>query len=81
MPFPSNCIKLLEGPNERMPPVAPEELLMLVEKSVAQSPDDPLTILLPNPEDPEGFQPLLLSDRPLTCNQRDNFYLPSSLFC
>ena len=64
-----------------MPPVAAEELLMFVEKSPAQSADDPLTILLPDPEDPEDFQPLLLSDRPLTCNQRDNFYLPSSLSC
>jgi hypothetical protein len=45
-----------------MSAVSPEELLVLVEKSVAQSPDDPLTILLPNPEDPEGFQPLLLPD-------------------
>ena len=64
-----------------MPPVTVEELLVLVEKSSAQSPDDPLTILLPNPEDPEGLQSILLSDRPLTCNQWDNFYLPSSLFC
>ena len=63
-----------------MPPVAPEKLLVLVENSEAQFPDDPLTILLPNPEDPEGFQPLPLSDRLLTCNQWDNFYLPSSLF-
>jgi hypothetical protein len=47
-----------------MSPVAPEQFLMLVEKSVDQSPNDPLTILLPNPEDPEGFQPLLLCDRP-----------------
>ena len=47
-----------------MPTIAPEELLMLVEKSAVQSPDDPLTILLPNPEDPEVVQPLLLSDRP-----------------
>jgi hypothetical protein len=60
-----------------VPPIAPEELFMLVKKRTAQSPEDPLTILLPYPEDPEGFQSLL-SDRPLTCDQRDNFYLPSS---
>ena len=59
-----------------MSPVAPEQFIMLVEKSEAQSPDDPLTILLPNPEDPEGFQPHLFPDRPLTCDQRDNYYLP-----
>ncbi len=64
-----------------MLPVAPKELLMFVEKSPAQSSYDPLTILLPDPEDPEGFQAILFSDRPLTCDQRDNnFYLPSSLF-
>ena len=63
-----------------MSPVTPEELFVLVEKSTAQSPDDPLTILLPNPEDPEVFHPLLFPDRPLTCDQRDNYYLPSSLF-
>ena len=62
-----------------MSSVSPEELLVLVDKSVAQSPDDPLTILLPNPEDPEGFQPLLLPDRSLTCDQRNNYYLPSSI--
>jgi hypothetical protein len=39
-----------------MPSVTVEELLVLVEKSSAQSPDDPLTILVPNPEDPEGLQ-------------------------
>ena len=60
--------------------MTPEELFVFVEKGAAQSPYDPLTILLPDPEDPEDFQPLLFSDRPLTCNQRDNFYLPSSLF-
>ena len=62
-----------------MPPVAAEELLMFVEKSAAQSPYDPLTILLPDPEYPEGFQSLLFSDRPLTYDQRDDFYLPSSI--
>jgi hypothetical protein len=35
-----------------MSPVTPEELFVLVEKGTTQSPDDPLTILLPNPEDP-----------------------------
>ena len=63
-----------------MPTVAAEELLMFVEKSADQSPYDPLTILLPDAEDSEGFQPLLFSDRPLTCDQRDNFYLPSLFF-
>ena len=42
-----------------MSPVAAEDFLMFVEKSPAQSVNDPLTIFLPNPEDPEGFQPLL----------------------
>jgi hypothetical protein len=50
------------------------------EVSVFYKTKDPLTILLPDPEDPEGFHPLLFSDRPLTCDQWDNFYLPSSLF-
>jgi hypothetical protein len=63
-----------------MSPVRAEEFLMFVEKSAVQSPYDPLTILLPDAEDPECFQPLLFSDRPLTCDQWDNFYLPSSLF-
>ena len=63
-----------------MPPVAVEEFLVFVEKSADQSSYDPLTILLPDPEDPEGFQTLLFSDRPLTCNQWDNVYLPSSHF-
>ena len=39
-----------------MSPVTPEELFVLVEKGTTQSPDDPLTILVPNPEDPEGLQ-------------------------
>ena len=56
-----------------MPPVAAEELLMFVEEGATQSADDPLTILLPDPEYPEGFQSLLFSDRPLTCDQRDDF--------
>jgi hypothetical protein len=38
-----------------MPPVAAEELLMSVEKSAAQSADDPLTVFLPDPEDHEGY--------------------------
>ena len=63
-----------------MSPVTAEKFLMFVEKSPVQSTDDPLTILLPDPEDPEGFQPLFCSDRPLTCDQWDDFYLPSSLF-
>ncbi len=54
---------------------------MLIEESTPQSPEDPLPILFPDPEDSKGFQPLLFSDRPLTCDHRDNFYLPSSLFC
>ena len=63
-----------------MPPVAAEELLMFVEKSPAQSANDPQTIFLSNPKDPEGFQPLFFPDRPLSCDKRDNFYFPSSLF-
>jgi hypothetical protein len=31
MPFPRNCIKLLEGPN--VPSITAEELLMFVEES------------------------------------------------
>jgi hypothetical protein len=61
-----------------MPPVPAEKLLMFarVRPSFA---DDPFPILLPNPKDPELFQPLLFSNRPLTDDQRDDFYLPSSL--
>jgi hypothetical protein len=44
-----------------------------------QSDDDPFPILLPDPKDPEGFQPLL-SNRPLYYDQRNDIYLPSSLF-
>ena len=53
---------------------------MFIQQGVTQSVDDPFPILLPNPKDPEGFQPLLFSDRPLTCDQWEDFYLPSSLF-
>ena len=42
-----------------MSPVTAEKFLMFVEKSPVQSGNDPLTIIPPNPEDPEGFQPLL----------------------
>ena len=63
-----------------MSPVATENFLMFVEKSPAQSVNDPLTIFLPDPEDPEVFQPLLFPNRPLPCEKRDNCHLPSSLF-
>jgi hypothetical protein len=36
-----------------------EKLLVLVEQGVSQSVDDPLTVLLGDPKDPEGCQPLL----------------------
>jgi hypothetical protein len=62
-----------------MPPVATEKLLMFVEEGETQPVYDPLTILLPDPEYPEGFQSLLFSDRPLTYDQWDDFYLPSSI--
>ncbi len=48
-----------------MPPVAAEELLMLVEKDIAQSADYPLPVLPTDPEDPEGLQPLLFLNRTL----------------
>ena len=54
---------------------------MLIEEGTPKSPEDPLPILFPDPEESKGFQPFLFSDRPLTCDHRDNFYLPSSLFC
>ena len=54
---------------------------MLIEERTPQCPEGPLPILFPDPEYPKGFQPLLFSDRPLTYNHPDNFYLPSSLFC
>ena len=63
-----------------MSPVPAEDFLMSVEKSPAQSGNDPLTIFLPDPEDPEGFQPLLFPNRPLSFDKRDNCYLPSSFF-
>ena len=50
-----------------MSPVVAEELLVFVEKSPAQSANDPLTIFLPDPEDPEDFQPLFFPNRPLPC--------------
>ena len=46
-----------------MPPVTAEKFFVFVEKSPVQSAYDPLTILLPDPEDPEGFQPLLFLER------------------
>ena len=49
-----------------MSPVTAEKFLMFVEKSPAQPANDPLAIIPPNPKDPEGFQPLLFPDRPLT---------------
>ncbi len=47
-----------------MSPVAAEELLILVEESVSKSDNDPISVLLPDPVEPdpeesEGFQPLL----------------------
>ncbi len=63
-----------------MTPVVVEKLLMFVEQGVTQSVDDPFPILLPNPKGPEGFKPLLFSDRPLSYDLRDDFYFPSS-FC
>jgi hypothetical protein len=47
---------------------------------MTQSVDDPFPILLPDPKDPEGFQPRLFSNWPLSYDQWDNLYLPTSLF-
>ena len=63
-----------------MSPVAVKELLVFIQKGMTQSADDPFPILLPNPKDPEGFQPPLFSNRPMSYDQRDDIYLPSSLF-
>jgi hypothetical protein len=38
-----------------MPPVAAEELLMFIKEGMTKSADDPFPILLPDPNDPEGF--------------------------
>ncbi len=46
-----------------------EKLVVLVEEGVSQSVDDPLTVLLGDPKDPEGCQPLLsLTERCPTIN-------------
>ena len=50
-----------------MTPVAAEELLMFIQKVPTQSANDPQTVYLVNPKDPEDFQPLFLPDRPLSC--------------
>jgi hypothetical protein len=60
-----------------MSPVTDEKLLMFIEYGVTQFADDPFPILLPKTKDPEGFQSLLFSDRLLTDDQWDDFYLPS----
>jgi len=38
--------------------------------------DDLLPISFPDPKDLEGFQPLPFINRPLSCHQWDNLYLP-----
>ena len=60
-----------------MSPVAAEELLMFIKEGMTQSADDPFPIPLPDPKDPEGFQPLLFSNRPLAYDQRDSKVLRS----
>ena len=45
-----------------MSPVADEEFLVITEYRESESLYDLLDIILPNPEDPEGFQPLLFFD-------------------
>ncbi len=52
-----------------MSPVAAEELLMFIQEGMTQSADDPFPILLLDPKDPEGFQPLPFSNRPLSYDQ------------
>jgi hypothetical protein len=63
-----------------MPPVTAEELLMFIQEVMTQSADDPFPILLPDPKDPEGFQPFLFSNRPVSYDHQDDIYLPSSFF-
>jgi hypothetical protein len=63
-----------------MTSVSVKDLLMFIKQGMTQSSDDPFPILLPDPKDPEGFQPLLFSNRPLSYDQWDGTYLPSSLF-
>ena len=53
---------------------------MFIQEDMTQSVDDPFPILLPDPKDPEGFQPLLFSNRPMSYDQRDDIYLPTSFF-
>ena len=53
---------------------------MFIKEGMTQSDDDPFPILLPNPKDSEGFQPLLFFNRPMSYDQWDDIYLPSSLF-
>ena len=36
---------------------------MLIEEGTTESPEDPLPILFPDPEESKGFQPFLFSDR------------------
>jgi hypothetical protein len=45
-----------------MSPVSTEEVLMFIQEGMTQSVDDPFPILLPDPKDPEGFQPRLFSN-------------------
>jgi hypothetical protein len=56
-----------------MPSVVVEKFLVLV---VSQSPDDPLPVLLDDPKDPEGFQPLLFLNR--IKEKRDFFFQKKS---
>ncbi len=57
-----------------------EKFLVLVEQGIAQSADDPLPVLLDDPEDPEGFQPLLFLYRTLSHDQWNDLYLTFSVY-
>jgi hypothetical protein len=63
-----------------MPPVASENLLILVEKGMPQPTDDPLSVLFDNPKDPKSFQTLLFLNRTLSHEQWDDLYLPFSVY-
>ena len=52
---------------------------MFVEESVTKSVDDPLPVLLPDLNDPEGFHPLLFLNRTLSYDQWNDLYLPFSV--
>jgi len=60
-----------------MSSVVPEKFLVLVEQGVSQSVDDPLPVLLDDPKDPEGFQPLLFLNR---IKEKKDFFFQKKSF-